>query len=126
MPEILSKPGRRYRFRNLEFWAERGQIHMFDFRHNTYEPDYTVIPVREMLLRAASINRSLNRFKYGDEREEHNRFVENIIAACREAQRQGRPDDPKTFDHIRAMRDKHILLPGPGIQAGNFRQQETS
>lgn len=115
MPEIISKPGKRYRYKQLEFWAERGLIHMFDFRLNPYQPDYTKIPVREMLLRANALNQQLNRMKYTDEREDLTRAVESMISACKEAQKQGRPDDPKTFEHIRNMRDKHVLLPGPNI-----------
>lgn len=120
MPEIISKPGKRYRFKNLEFWAERGLIHIFDYRENPYQPDYRKVPVREMLLRANALNEQASRMKFADERNELVMAIENIIAACREAKKQGRPDDPKTFEHIRAMRDKHVLLPGSGIQAGNY------
>ena len=109
MPQIISKPGRRYKFRNMEFWAERGLIHMFDFRNNALEPDYTKITVRDMLLRARAINDSIGRVKFADERNELHTLVENMIAACKDAKRQGRPDDPKTFEHIRNMRDKRVL-----------------
>lgn len=117
MPELISKPGKRYKYRQLEFWAERGLIHIFDFRNNPYQPDYSKVPVREMLMRARALNQQLGRMKYTDEREELTRGVEGIIAACKEAQKQGRPDDPKTFEHLRNMRDKHVLLPGPDIAA---------
>jgi len=73
-----------------------------------------------MLLRANALNEQASRMKFADERNELVMAIENIIAACREAKKQGRPDDPKTFEHIRAMRDKHVLLPGSGIQAGNY------
>lgn len=116
MPIITSQPGRRYRFRHLEFWAERGLVHLFDFRGNPYQPEYKEVSVREMLQRARAINRQAARIQWVDERIEHERLVADVIACCKEAQRQGRPDDPKTWEHIRAMRrDKHFLLPGPDV-----------
>lgn len=120
MPILVSAPGRRYRFRDLEFWAERGLIHIFDFRGNPYQPDYKKETVREFLLRANGFNAALTRFVYPSERREHEQLVENMIRCCKEAQRQGRPDDHKTFEHLRAMRDKHLLAPGKNIQAGNY------
>lgn len=123
MPELISKPGKRYKYRQLEFWAERGLIHVFDFRGNPYQPDYVKVPVREMLMRARSLNSQLGRMKYIDEREELTRAVENMVAACREAQKQGRPDDPKTFEHIRNMRDKHVLLPGDELAKNLFKDK---
>jgi len=119
---LLSRPGKRYRFRELEFWAERGQIHCLDYRNDAYNPEYKVVPVREMLLRARSLSQAVKRIKYPSERNEHITLIEQLVAACREAKRQGRPDDPKTFEHIRAMRSKHILMPGPDITVRNVKE----
>lgn len=113
MPILTSVPGKRYRFRKTEFWAERGLVHQFDYRVSYFQPDYTIHPVRKMLQFARSVNRCLPRMKYADERVEHEKLVADLIACCAEAQRQGRPDDPKTFEHLGAMRrDKHFLKPG--------------
>ncbi len=113
MPIIVSKPGRRYKYRQTEFWAERGMIHQLDHRKSLYQPDYTVTPVRKILLLADAMNQSVHRIQYPDERREQEKWIADMIACCREAQRQGRPDDPKTFEFLRASRrDKHILLPG--------------
>lgn len=117
---LLSRPGRHYTFRKLEFWAEQGQVHLLDYSKDSYNPEFRIIMVRDMLKRAAVFNRAARRMKYADERNEHILFVENIIACCREAKRQGRPDDPRTFEHIRNLRSKHILLPGPDIRISNF------
>jgi hypothetical protein len=117
---IISTPGKRYKYRSLEFWAERGLIHVFDFRNNPYEPDYTKRTVRDWLLLADRESEGLKRMKYSDEREERQNFIENIVRVCNDAKRQGRPDDPKTWDHIRKMRDKRVLYAGPSVQAGNY------
>jgi hypothetical protein len=124
---IISKPGKRYRHRQTEFFAERGGIHILDYRNDPYNPEYRYCSVRDFLKRHQAISVQLRReHRWADEREELVRLLENIEACCREAQGQGRPDDPKTWDHIRAMRNKHMLHAGPGISVSGMMDNITT
>lgn len=96
--------GKRYKFGSLLFWAECGMICTEDLQNG----DFKVVLVKDFLLRARSILRSINRMKYADEREQHMTMVENAIKACKEAQAQGRPDDPKAVAYI--LRHKYQRL----------------
>jgi hypothetical protein len=117
--KLSRKVGKRYKFRQTEFWAENGSIKQLDHRKGP-EPDYTVVSVRDMLLRARALNEQAKHMTYADERMEHIKLVEDIIACCKEARAQGDPFVESTFQDIRNMRDKHLLLPGQNIQAGNY------
>lgn len=106
------KEGTKFRFRNTLFWAEDGMICIEDLTNGNF---HTVM-VRDFLLRLRSTLRSLDRFKYWDEREEHMKLVEDGIKACREAQAQGRPDDPKAVAFIR----RHIKRGGKYVTGVDY------
>lgn len=92
----MAREGKRFRFRDLLFWAQSGMICIQDERYDAKDPEsFEVVMVREMLFRVRAVNADIHRIKYADEREEHHKFVENMIKCCKEAQTQGRPDDPK-------------------------------
>lgn len=106
---MAKKEGTKFRFRNTLFWAEDGMICIEDLTNGNF---HTVM-VRDFLLRLRSTLKSLDRFKYWDEREEHMKLVEDGIKACREAQAQGRPDDPKAVEYIRKhLRYGNKYIPG--------------
>jgi hypothetical protein len=110
--------GRHYRFRKLEFWAERGLINIVDERFPPDNPkSFNVVTVRDFLLRLNAISEEVkkSKFKYADERNEYINFLDNGVAACREAKKQGRPDDPKAVAQILRDRRKNIFV-GNGQQ----------
>jgi hypothetical protein len=105
------RQGRRYRFRQETFWAERGMICI----ENRHTGDFECLTVRQFLAQLDAVNQGISRIpdRYWDEREEHHAFVSNGIQACREAKAQGRPDDPKAVaDMIKAHRSTQVLLSG--------------
>jgi hypothetical protein len=108
----MSKAGKHYRFRKLEFWAESGMVNLIDERFQPSHPgSFKVIMVREWLERLDTINKEIHRWnKYADERNEMSNFVDNGVACAREARKQGRPDDPKAVeDMLKSRRKTHII-----------------
>lgn len=103
--------GRRYRFRQEMFWAQRGMICLENLRNG----DFECLTVRQFISHLMSINQGISRIpdRYWDEREEHHAYVRHGMAACQEAKRQGRPDDPKAVaDMLKAQRSTQVLLSG--------------
>ena len=105
--------GKHYRFRKLEFWAERGLINLIDERFlPSDDKSFVVIPVREWLLRLKGLNENLHKWdRWPDERDETQNFIEHGVAAAREATKQGRPDDPKAVADILKTKRK-VVFPG--------------
>lgn len=109
--------GRRYRYRKLEFWAERGLINIVDERFPPSHPKaFTVTTVRDFLLRLQHFNGELKRWgkKWPDEREELVKLIEDGIECCKDAKNQGRPDDPKAVADILKQRHRFMLYAGTG------------
>ena len=97
------KKDKRYRFRKLEFWAEKGMVCVIDERFNENdERSFNVVPRVEFLKRTAAINEELKRhtFKYADERNEYLGFIENSIKVLRQAKEQGDPLDPRSLEQF--------------------------
>lgn len=104
--------GYHYRFRLLEFWAERGMIHIIDERFPpANDRSYTVKTVRDFLLGMNAFSDELRRrkFKYADERNEYIKLLDDGVQACRDAKTQGRPDDPAAIAQIVRDRRKSML-----------------
>lgn len=118
---LITRPGRRYRFRQTEIWAERGLVHVFDFRANPYQPEYVKRSVASALKSAQAIGEMARKCPWPDEREELVSWVETMIRVCREAQAQGSPHDERTLEHVRNMRNKWYLPPGQDIRAAGGR-----
>lgn len=111
----MSKSGKHYRFRKLQFWAERGMINLIDERFQPDHPgSFKVVMVSEWLERLSTLNKELHRWnKYPDERNEMSNFIDNGIASAKEARKQGRPDDPKAVsDVLKSRRKVHFLGSG--------------
>jgi hypothetical protein len=108
----MSKAGKHYRFRKLEFWSESGMINLVDERYPPDHPgSFKVIMVRDWLERLNTLNKEIHRWnKYTDERNEMSNFIDNGIACVKEAKTQGRPDDPKAAAEIlKSRRKTHFI-----------------
>lgn len=107
----MAKDGKHFRFRKLEYWAQSGMICVQDDRYESSDPrSFEIVMVREMLYRIRAINAEIHLIKYRDEREEHHKLVDNMIKCCRQAQRQGRPDDPKAVaDMLKSRRRSWVM-----------------
>jgi hypothetical protein len=111
---------RHYRYRKLEFWAERGMINLIDERYpQSSDKFFTVIMVREFLLRLDQLNKEVKRWgkQWTDERQEMIKLIEEGITCCRQAKAQGRPDDPKAVADMLKVRQKSMLLAGNSGQS---------
>jgi len=107
----MTKEGKHYRFRNIEFWAERGLIQFVDERFPPEDDrSHDVLTVTEFLENIRAINRELGNIKHADERAEHDRLIENGIKCAKEAQNQGRPDDPEHVRQILKDRRKNWVM----------------
>lgn len=105
--------GRRYRFRDMEFWAENGMVMLED--RNTGE--FIAVTRRDMILRAMAFNDEINKIPWGDEREEMHSIVQSLADVIREAKHQGDPSDPKVVeDRVKEIKrnrkNKVIMMPG--------------
>jgi hypothetical protein len=93
-PAVRSGSNRKvFDFRQTKFWAERGLIHTV----NEETGGYTVVSVREWLLRARALSKQAWREKYADERGQMVVLIENMVKAAQQAKRQG---DPHTRDGL--------------------------
>jgi hypothetical protein len=109
--------GRHYRFRNLDYWAERGLINIVDERFPpSHDKAFTVVPVREFLYRLKGLNDMIGRWgkQWPDERNEMQTMIENGVECCREAKTQGRPDDPRAVAQMLRERRRFMLYAGTG------------
>lgn len=107
--------GRHYKYRKLEFWAERGLINIIDERFPpSHAKAFTVVLVREFLLRLSHLNTEVKRWgkKWPDERDELVKMIEDGVACCRDAKAQGRPDDPRACADILKERRRFMLYAG--------------
>lgn len=113
MRTILTKPGRVFRFRQTQFWAENGLVHILDYRRSPYNPDYRSVGIRELTELIRAFKRMIPGFKYPDEKAEHERLVEDLLAAGCAAKAQGDPHDDAVTAHRRRHRSRKssFLLP---------------
>lgn len=110
------RPAQVVQFHGIKFWAERGRIHS----ERQSDGDYKSMSVKQCLERLKGINdmtkNSLHRaaskdfFFYGDELVDHQRFIDEMIALCKEAQDQGSPDDPSSVRAANRAK-KTVVIP---------------
>lgn len=123
----MARAGKRYRFREIEFWAERGLIQFVDERFPPEDSrSHDVLTVREFLLNIRSINAALGRIRHAGERIEHEQLVENGIRCAKEAQNQGRPDNPEHVRQILRDRRRAWVLGGGKGKYGTTELHTTS
>jgi len=125
MAATKGKQGKHYRFRSIEFWAENGLVIFTDERFPPEDDrSLDVLLVREFLGNIGAINLEIGHMRYSDERLEHQNLVENGIRCAKEAQKQGRPDDPKAVAQIVRDRRRSWAL-GNGSVGRNSRHGST-
>lgn len=120
----MTQPGKKYVFRPptarapLVFWAERGLVNIVDERFpDSDDRSFQVVVVREWLLRLRSINQTTHQHRFVDERNCQQNFIDDGIDCAKEAQAQGRPDDPKATAEMLRLRRRSMLFAG-GSAAG--------
>jgi hypothetical protein len=125
---LKQKEGKHYRFEltddrfsiivhdgDLEFWAMNGLIAILD----TGTGEFNVITRREWLNRAQAVNQMNRKELDPGQRAKIDRAVSDMIACCKDAQKQGDPLDPKVQAWHRRHKPKnvHMLLPAiPGTK----------
>lgn len=118
----------------LEFWAENGLVMIVDERYPVDNPaSLEVLTVREWLENIRGINASIPRLSeriaakvsvnmaggsaggsVAEERESLHKLVENGCIVAKEAQRQGRPDDPRHVAQMARDRRRSMVQAGAG------------
>lgn len=118
---------RHYRFKSLEFYAERGLVHVIDERVPPDHPSaFVTVFVDEWLDRAKEINRNLHLWnRWPGERKELESYVANAFACAEDAKNQGRPDDPKAVADIMKDRRRTIFVGNGQIATSAVRSAET-
>jgi hypothetical protein len=88
--------GKKYRFRNQEFQAINGLVHIEDRQTG----DFKAVTQAEMVARAIGFRDALKHIDYPDEREELSRCVLAIRDCVLEAKNQGDPMDPEAAKQV--------------------------
>lgn len=100
--------GPRYHFKNQEFWAQRGLIHIEDQR----DGDYKVLSRAEAAARAISLNAQMPYLEYPDERKELCDAVCGLAECVKLAKKQGDPHDPEAAKQVaRSERKLSVFFP---------------
>ncbi len=111
----MSKPGKRCKFRDLEFWAENGFVRLEDQQTG----DYFTITRDEAFARAKAIAEEINSIKWPNEQYETVTMVQEMCDVIKEAEEQGDPTDPAVMEYmgkeVKRSRRAKILLPGGTI-----------
>ena len=112
----MPKAGKVYKYRNLIFWAQGGQICIED----TADGSYRVCGRAKFAARVIMMNNVLKRasaeaLRFSDERNADYNFVTDGAAAVKEAKRQGDPQDPRVMEHwIKHHRPGYIFTGNSG------------
>jgi hypothetical protein len=126
MRTILTKPGRVFKFRQTQFWAEQGLVHFLDYRESPYNPHYRSVGMRELVELIKAFRDMVPHFKYPDERREHEQLVEDLLAAGCAAKAQGDPHNPEVsaYKARHRSRKSHFLVPVARPAEGRVLFQE--
>lgn len=112
----MKTKGRHYRYRKLEFWAERGLINIVDERFPPSHPRaFDIILVEDFKDRLRALVGTIERWKlnqWTDERKELQKMIEDGVQCVKDAVKQGRPDDPKALAEILRDRRRNMLYAG--------------
>jgi len=114
-------PGRRYKYKDLIFWAENGLIRMEDQRTG----EFFTITRQEAFERAKAIAEEINMITWGDEREATLSLVQSMCDVIDEAKNQGDPTDPEVIERVaretKRSKKARILLPGGTVPGAEMR-----
>ena len=102
-------------FNNMRWWAQGGLIHW----ENQDTGAFGSLTVRDALQRAKALNDMLGNTRgdpglagYADQLQMHRDYIDGMVELCEEAQRQGRPDDPRHLKQlIEQRRNGRIVVP---------------
>lgn len=119
MSHIYIKSGNVVIFRGVRWWADNGLICSEKVDGSDYKTDY----VRDILLRLNAFSQMIGNSRtdegiatHATEVQEYLNYIENMISLCKQAQDQGRPDDPKArqqkLEEFKAARGRRIVTPG--------------
>lgn len=118
-----SQEGPHYRFKNMEFWAERGMISLVDTEAAARgeEQYHWRVPPGEFIKRAIGA-RMQEPDNYPDRVRALRQMLDDAKTACKMAKAQGDPTDPSVLDHVIKHRRRtstlvmpHELPPMPGV-----------
>lgn len=114
MSNPTPKEGKRYKFRDQEFWACNGLIYI----EQQTDGDFKCLNRAEFAARAIGFNevvRTKPQSLYPDEREQLRSLVINMCAAIKEAKNQGDPHDDVAAKQVaRENRRVHVMLDSDG------------
>jgi hypothetical protein len=113
---MAKQEGPHYRFRQFEYWAERGMITLIDENLMSSGPSREDAMQRlrpgEFMQRAIAIRMGVDD-QYPSEVREAQKLLLEAKSACKLAKSQGDPTDPRTLDHMTTHRRRSsILVPG--------------
>jgi hypothetical protein len=103
---VLPKIGQRYKFKNLQFWAEEGVICIEDQE----DGELTAVMCKEFAYRARAINEEAKITEDRDIRKMLFDGVLDMYEAFKDAKRQGDPSDPEVIRHRVRERRRAMLL----------------
>lgn len=128
---MIARMGRRFKHKKLEFWADRGLIHVIDTRKEP--PEYKVDTLREFLYRAQNFIDERTRIQHkvrigagssntrvdNEAINELQTLIEDMVRCVEIAKQQGDPTDPRVQQHVM----KHgapgrRLVSGTGLGGG--------
>jgi hypothetical protein len=113
----MQREGKHYRYKNLEFWAQRGLIIIVDRNRaddsTKHLDEYAKqVPPRDFIKRAIAARITGKDF-YPSEDRLLSRMLEDATAAVKEAIAQGDPLDPAVQAHVARHTSRgQILMPG--------------
>jgi hypothetical protein len=113
---MAKQEGPHYRFRQFEYWAERGMITLIDENlmsgNSGREDAMQRLRPGEFMQRAIAIRMGVDD-QYPSEVREAQKLLLEAKTACKLAKAQGDPTDPRTLDHLSTHRRRSsILVPG--------------
>ena len=99
--------GKRYKYRDFEFYAMDGSIVYIDTRTG----EFHYFRICDFLERAVALHRAMGHWAWADERVRDQRFALDCAECVKEAHSQGDPFDPDVSRHTRqAIRRRSSVL----------------
>ena len=106
---MLKKSGKRYKFRDIHFWAEDGRVLMFDARESN--PKQKEVSRKNFLLLAKARSEERDACPYPDERIELQNLIEAMIECAKEVKEQGDQMDRSTWKWRLRSQPTSVMMP---------------